>query len=134
MSNKDTLIVAVSEWLGNIASSVMPQVSIPPQSAIGRMMSGFLGINPANYNIWRELGFLINPTILTFVEPQMRKYMDAIPDDKIEEVAMTYADALLTQAREKGSVNVFGVELGANAFEGLKGILESRFNAKTTML
>jgi hypothetical protein len=134
MSNKDTLIVAVSEWLGNIASSVMPQVSIPPQSAIGRMMSGFLGINPANYNIWRELGFLINPTILTFVEPQMRKYMDAIPDDKIEEAAMAYADALLTQAREKGSVNVFGVELGAKTFEGLKDILNEKFNSKTSTL
>ena len=134
MNNTDTLIGAVTEWLGKVASSVMPQVSIPPQSALGKMMSGLLGINPASYNVWNELGFLLNPTIRSFVEPQMRKYLANIPDENIKDMAMNYADALLTQARERGAVNVFGVELGANAFEGLKSILESRFNAKTTML
>lgn len=132
MSNKDTLIVAVTEWLGNIASSVLPQVNIPPQSAIGRMMSGFLGINPATYNIWAELGFLMNPTIRSFIEPQMRKYMDALPDDNIKDIAMEYADALLAQAKEKGSVNIFGVELGEKTFEGLKGILKEKFNTNIT--
>ena len=38
--------------------------------------------------------------------------------------------AMLTQAEEKGSVNVFGIELGANAFQGLKDILASKFSKK----
>lgn len=128
MNNADTLIGAVTEWLGKVASSVMPQVSIPPQSAIGKMMSGFLGINPASYNVWNELGFLLNPTIRSFVEPQMRKYLANIPDASIKDMAMTYADALVKQAQEKGAVNIFGVEFGANAFEGLKKILTEKFN------
>lgn len=132
MNNTDTLIGAVTEWLGKVASSVMPQVSIPPQSAIGKMMSGFLGINPASYNVWNELGFLLNPTIRSFVEPQMRKYLANIPDASIKDMAMTYADALVKQAQEKGSVNIFGVEFGANAFEGLKGILKEKFNENNT--
>lgn len=102
MNNTDTLIGAVTEWLGKVASSVMPQVSIPPQSAIGKMMSGFLGINPSTYNVWNELGFLLNPTIRSFVEPQMRKYLANIPDASIKDMAMTYADALVKQAQEKG--------------------------------
>lgn len=40
---------------------------------------------------------------------------------------MNYADALIKQAENKGSVNVFGVEIGKNAFEGLKEILEDKF-------
>ncbi len=129
--NKDILISAVTEWLGNIAASVMPQISIPSQSAIGKMMQGFFGINPASYNVWAELGFLLHPTIQSFVEPQMHKYLAAIPDESIKDVAMNYADAMLKQAREKGAVNVFGVQLGPNTFEGLKSILETRFNNST---
>lgn len=132
MKNADTLIGAVTEWLGKVASSVMPQVSIPPQSAIGKIMSGFLGINPSTYNVWNELGFLLNPTIRSFVEPQMRKYLANIPDASIKDMAMTYADALVKQAQEKGAVNIFGVEFGANAFEGLRGILKEKFNETNT--
>lgn len=127
MANTDILISAVTEWLSKVASSVLPQVNIPPTSAIGRMMSGFFGINPAQYNIWAELGFLMNPTIQSFVEPTLRKYLSAIPDESIKDMAMNYADALLAQAKEKGSVNVFGVQMGVNAFEGLKDILSERF-------
>jgi hypothetical protein len=58
----------------------------------------------------------------------MRKYLAVIPDENIKDVAMKYADAMLKQAQDKGSVNVFGVELGAKTFEGLKGILEDKFN------
>lgn len=127
MNNADTLITAVSEWLGKIASSILPQIQIPPQSTIGKMMSGLLGINPTTYNIWNELGFLITPTMRSFVEPRLREYLVNIPDEQIKDVAMAYADALLAQAKERGSVNVFGVQLGANTFEGLKAILNEKF-------
>jgi hypothetical protein len=128
MTNADILVGAMVEWVGKIAASILPQVKVPPTSTIGKMMSGFFGINPAQYNIWAELGFLLNPTIQSFVEPMMRKYLAVIPDENIKDVAMNYADALLKQAQVKGSVNVFGIELGANTFEGLKGILEEKFN------
>lgn len=129
MSNKDILIIAITEWLCNIASSVLPQVQVPQHSNIGRMMSGFLGINPTTYNIWNELGFLLAPTIKTFIEPQLRKYIDAIPEENIKDMAMSYADVLYKQAQEKGAVNMFGVELGPVTFEGLKNILQDKFNA-----
>lgn len=129
MNNTDILIGAATEWLGKIASSVLPQVKIPPTSAIGKMMSGFFGINPLQYNVWNELGFLLNPTIQSFVEPTLRKYLAMIPDEQVKDVAMSYADAMLKQAQEKGYVNVFGIQLGANAFEGLKDILEDKYNS-----
>lgn len=128
MTNADILIVAVTEWVSKIASSILPQVKIPPTSAIGRMMSGFLGINPLNYNIWNELGFLLTPTVQSFVEPTLRKYLATIPDENIKDMAMRYTDAMLTQAQEKGAVNIFGIELGAGTFERLKEILNEKYN------
>ena len=134
MNEKEKLIAGVSEWLSKIAQSVLPQVSIPPASPIGKMMSGFFGVNPSSYNLWAELGFLLTPTITSFVEPAMRKYLGNIPDDQVQNMAMTYADALVKQAQEKGYINLFGVQLGSNAVEGLKSILEQKFNKTSITL
>lgn len=134
MNNTDKLVAAVSEWLTKVGASALPQIQISPTSTIGRMMSGLLGVNPQQYNVWNELGFLLTPTINSFVEPQLRKYLSSVPDESIKDMAMVYADSLITQAQTKGAVNMFGVQLGANAFEGLKNILETKFNESTTIL
>lgn len=127
MTNIDKVSAALSEWLFNVAASVLPKFKIPNESPIGKFMYGILGINPSNYNVWKELGFLAEPTIQVMVTPMVNKALGAIPEDQIKEVADKYVEALIAHAEEKGSVNVFGVELGANAFEGLKEILASKF-------
>lgn len=130
MTNIDKVSAALSEWLFNVAASVLPKVKIPTESPIGKFMYGILGVNPANYNIWKELGFLAEPTIQVMVTPMVTKVLGAVPDDQVKEIAEKYVDALLAQAQDKGSVNLFGIELGANAFEGLKDILASKFSKK----
>lgn len=130
MTNIDKVSAALSEWLFNVASSILPKMKIPTESPIGKFMYGILGVNPANYNIWKELGFLAEPTIQVMVAPMVSKLLSAVPDDQIQEIVQKYADALLKKAQEKGSVNVFGIELGANAFEGLKEILAAKFAKK----
>lgn len=128
MTNADNLIAGLSEWLTRVAASVLPKVNIPANSGIGKAMQGLLGINPAQYNLWNELGFLLTPTVRGFIEPQLRSYLSAIPDESIKDMSMSYVDSFIAQAREKGYVNLFGVQLGANAFEGLKDILNQKFN------
>lgn len=128
MTNQDKVIEGLSEWLSRVGASVMPKVNIPQTSGIGKFMGSVFGFNMANYNIWNELGFLLTPTIKNFVEPTIRKYMASIPDDQVQTMVMEYADAFIKQAHEKGSVNLFGIELGANAFEGLKDIMTQKFN------
>ena len=51
-----------------------------------------------------------------------------IPDDQVPEVAMKFADSFIRRAEEKGSVNLFGLELGQGTFEKLRAILESKFS------
>lgn len=123
MSNIDKLAAALAEWGTNVAASVLPQVYIPETSTIGRVMQGFFGIDLASYSIYKELGFLLEPTMQTMVRPMLDKYLSAFDDDKVRELAIMYAEAFKKQAQERGSINLFGVELGANAFEGLHEIL-----------
>lgn len=127
MTNIDKVSAALSEWLFNVAASVLPKVKIPTESPIGKFMYGILGVNPANYNIWKELGFLAEPTIQVMVTPMVTKLLGAVPDDQVKEIAEKYVDALLSQAQEKGSVNLFGIELGPKSFVGLKELLASKF-------
>ena len=41
---------------------------------------------------------------------------------------MEYVEAMRTQANEKGYINLFGIQVGANAFDGLHDILTTKFN------
>ena len=127
MSNIDKVSAALSEWIFYVAASILPKVKIPNESPIGKFMYGILGVDPSSYSIWKELGFLAEPTIQVMLSPVLTKFLGAVPDDQIKEIAEKYVDAFLSRAQEKGGVNVFGVQLGPKAFEGLKEILASKF-------
>lgn len=129
MTNTELLVAGISEWLTRVGASVLPKVTIPSNGWLGNLMRGAFGFDVSKYNVWNELGFLLQPTIEKAVAPTIFRYASMIPDDQIKDTAMTYVDAFIKQAQEKGSVNVFGIELGANAFEGLKEILQTKFNA-----
>lgn len=128
MTNTDKLVAGVSEWLSRVGASVLPKVRIPANSWLGNIMRGAFGFDITTYNVWNELGFLLKPTIEKAVAPTIYRYVSMLPDEKIEETAMAFVDAFIEKAHEKGSVNILGIELGANAFEGLKGILSEKFN------
>lgn len=128
MTNLDKISAALSEWAFNVAKSALPQVRIPANSTVGHLM-GMLGADPATYNIWNELGFLAEPIIETAVTPAVHKMLGGIPDEQLPELAHKYVDAFITRAQEKGSVNLFGLDLGPKAFQGLKAILSQRLEA-----
>lgn len=129
MTSIDKVSSALSEWAFYVAKNVLPQINIPSGSAIGKFMYGILGVDPATYNIWNELGFLAEPLIQTMVTPMVGRYMQGIPESQIEEISMKFADAFIKQAREKGSVNLFGLDMGEDAFVDLKNILASKFKS-----
>lgn len=117
---------ALSEWIFNVAKSILPKVGIPAESAIGKFMYGILGVNPASYNIWNELGFLAHPTIKTFITPMLNKTLEGMSDDQIREIANNYVDAMLEEVDRKGSINLFGIELRKDAFNDLKRLLNEK--------
>jgi hypothetical protein len=127
MTNIDKVSSALSEWGFYVAKNALPKIGIPANSAVGKFMYGILGVDPATYNIWNELGFLAEPLIQTMVTPLIGRYMQGIPDEQVQEVVMKFADAFVERAKEKGSVNLFGLDMGVDAFSDLKAILTSKF-------
>ena len=127
MTNIDKVSLALGQWGFNVAKSVLPQVGIPANSAIGKFMYGILGIDPASYNLWNELGFLAEPMIQTLVTPLVGRYLSDIPEDQVKDITLKFVDAFIARTKEKGSVNLFGLQMGENAFTDLKDILLDKF-------
>lgn len=126
MASIEKLGDALSEWGMNVAKSVLPNVKIPPTSSIGGFMA-MLGVDVRTYSIYDELGFLLKPTMRRFIQPTLTKYLGGMTDAEVEEIAKEYVEAMRQQANERGYVNLFGVEVGANAFDALKDILTDKF-------
>ena len=127
MASIDKLSEALTEWGMNVAKSVLPNVKIPPQSGIGSFMQ-MLGVDIRTYSIYDELGFLLKPRMRRVIQPTLAKYLSGMTDAEVEEMAMEYVEAMREKANERGYVNIFGVQVGANAFDGLKDILINKFN------
>lgn len=125
MNNIEKLSNIIAEWLSNIMASVLPKVSISPTSGIGKVMNGLLGIDLTTYNVWNELGFLATPVINAFSKPMLQQYLTLIPEEQIKDVALNMVNAMVEQANMKGHINIFGVEIGRNAFEDLKRMVEN---------
>lgn len=127
MTSIDKLGEALTEWTMNVAKSVLPNVKIPSQSGIGSFLQ-MLGVDIHTYNIYNELGFLLKPTVRRFIQPTLTKYLGSMTDAEVEEMAMEYIEAMREKANERGYINLFGIQVGANAFDGLKDILMAKFN------
>ena len=128
MTNIDKVSAALGEWAFNIAKSALPKLKIPVGGKLGGLMQ-LIGADPATYNIWNELGFLAEPLIQSVVTPALNRMMSGMPDEQIPELAMKFVDSFIKRAEEKGSVNLFGIELGKSSFERLKELLESKMNS-----
>lgn len=129
MTNLDKLSTGISEWAFNIAKLYLPQVKIPVGGKLGGLMQ-ILGVDPATYNVWNELGFLAEPLIQSMVAPAMQQMLGGVPDEQIPELADKFIDSFINRAEEKGSVNIFGVELGKGSFEKLKEIISNKLSTE----
>ena len=49
-------------------------------------------------------------------------------DAQIKDVAYNFVDAFIEKTKNGDTVNIFGVQLGDDAFKGLKDIMDSKFN------
>ena len=126
MTNIDKISAALSEWAFKVAKSVLPQVSIPVGGKLGGLMQ-IIGVNPATYNIWNELGFLAEPIIQTMVTPAVGRMLAGFPDEQVVELAYKYVDAFIAQAKEKGPVNLFGIEVDVADLQELRSMLDKQF-------
>ena len=48
----------------------------------------------------------------------------------VQDIVVKFVDSVIAQAREKGSVNLFGIELKEDAFVGLREILADKMGVE----
>jgi hypothetical protein len=53
------------------------------------------------------------------------KYLSFIPEEKIKTTALEMVGAMVRQAESKGYVNLFGIQIGKNAFDDLYAMIEN---------
>jgi hypothetical protein len=126
MTIADKVSMALGKWGFDIAKSILPSYRIPPGSTIGNMMQGFLGINPASYNVWNELGFLAEPMIQSIVSPMINKALAGMSEEQARDVVDKFVDAFIEQAKKKGEVNIFGISVDKKDLESLKALLTEK--------
>lgn len=128
MTNIDRVSAALGEWGFNIVKAVLPQINIPVGGKLAGLMQ-IMGADPATYSIWNELGFLAEPIVQTVVTPAVHKMLGGIPDEQVPELANKFIDSFIARAEDKGSVNLFGLEIGKPSFERLKEIMNSKLES-----
>jgi hypothetical protein len=126
MTIADKVSIALGKWGFDIAKSILPSYRIPPGSTIGNMMQGFLGINPASYNVWNELGFLAEPMIQSIISPMVNKALAGMSEEQARDVVDKFVDAFIEQAKKKGEVNIFGISVDKKDLESLKALLTEK--------
>lgn len=95
----------------------VPSINAKIDEAIAKKK---LGLDLSTYNLLNELDFIIEPTLDYIIKPQLAKLSKFIPDEQIPKVVNSYLDAAISKATAKGSVNLFGFEFEATAFQNLK--------------
>lgn len=105
--------LGLRNWLGNGNGSVA-------YFWYRKFMGSVFGLDLSTYNLLNELDFIIEPTLDYIIKPQLAKLSKFIPDEQIPKVVNSYLDAAISKATAKGSVNLFGFEFEATAFQNLK--------------
>lgn len=128
MTNTELAATAIRNWLSLIVKTIGGGVKLPLESNMARFLASAFGIDLSTYNVLNELDFIIDPTLDYIVKPQIAKLSKFIPDESIPKVLTSYVDSAIAKAKAKGSVNVFGFEFEAVAFQNLKNELDKSFN------
>jgi hypothetical protein len=124
---KEVLIKSINIWSGNIISGILPSIQSPTLNKINNIIGAFLGIDLSKYSLLGEFSFLV-PDLL---EGTIGKYVDEtldklkISDEEIPDKFNTIINSCINRCKDKGSINIFGLQFEAKSFERLKEIFDS---------
>lgn len=119
MSNLQALSTSVSNWIKPIIMQAVPAMNIKQPKFISQIAS-VLGIDLSNYSISKELSFLIDPALNNLLDPMIKERLKFIPEESLPKIVNEFLDAFIKEAQTKGTVNMFGINFEAIAFENLR--------------
>lgn len=128
---KDILVKSVNLWLADIVKGVLPSFkNNPMMMKINNVMGSFLGLDLSNYSILSEFSFLIPNLIGGYVNNYVTQLVNSlnIPDEEIPGQINNIIDSCIMRCREKGHINIYGLQFEEHAFNNFKNIFTGLVN------
>lgn len=122
---REILIKSVNLWLADIISGVLPSFkNNQTMSRVNNIMGSFLGMDLSNYSILSEFSFLIPSLVSNYVNTYVNQFIDSmsIKDEDIPTQTNMIIDSCIARCREKGHINIFGLQFEEGAFNNFKNI------------
>lgn len=120
---REGLISAFHEWFTPIAIELAGQSQLRLPKGVQTFMGSLFNVDLSNYNPLVELSGALRPAIDHIAMPMLNKYLAEVPDEQIPVMANSIVDGFISQAKEKGEVNVFGIPMTELAFTNFKQAL-----------
>ena len=135
---KDILIKSINLWLADIIVGVLPSFkNNPTMSRVNNLMGSFLGLDLSNYNILSEFSFLIPTFFGNYVGNYVNQFVSSmgIKDIDIPAQVKEIISCCIQRCREKGHINIFGLQFEESAFNNFSQIFNNMVdNTNTTPL
>lgn len=128
---KDILIKSINAWLADIIAGVLPSFkNIPIMTKINNIMGSFLGLDLSNYSILSEFSFLIPNLIGNYVNNYVNQFINimGIKDEDIPGQVNSIVNNCIQRCREKGHINVYGLQFEESAFNNFSQIFNQQVN------
>lgn len=129
--NKDILVKSINVWAGNIISGILP--SMGNNSTLNRVntfVGSLFGFDLSHYSIINEFAFLIPDLLSGYIDKYVNNFLTAlnIEDKDIPEKFNEIITSCINRCKDKGFINVFGLQFEAKSFEDLRSIFQSYLN------
>lgn len=128
---KDILVKSVNLWLSDIIVGILPSFkNNPTMNKMNNIMGSLLGLDLSNYNILSEFSFLIPSLFGNYVNGYVTQFINSmgIADKDIPEQVKNIVNSCIQQCRNKGHINIFGLQFEESAFNNFNQIFTNMIN------
>jgi hypothetical protein len=128
---KDILVKSINLWLADIIIGVLPNFrNNPTMNKVNNIMGSLLGLDLSNYNVLSEFSFLVPSLLGNYVNGYVTQFISSmgIEDKDIPEQVKNITNNCIQQCKNKGHINVFGLQFEESAFNNFNQIFTNMVN------
>lgn len=128
---KDILVKSINLWLADIIIGILPNFrNNPAMNKVNNVMGSLLGLDLSNYSILSEFSFLVPSLLGNYVNGYVTQFISSmgIEDKDIPEQVKNITNNCIQQCKNKGHINVFGLQFEESAFNNFNQIFTNMVN------
>lgn len=128
---KDILVKSVNLWLADIIVGILPSFkNNPTMNKMNNIMGSLLGLDLSSYNILSEFSFLVPSLLGNYVNSYVTQFLNSmgIADKDIPAQVSNLINSCIQQCKNKGHINIFGLQFEESAFNNFNQIFTNMVN------